>query len=287
MPRVVLAPGLELHRGPPGICLHATPPPARAARSVELHDHVADLARRATAQPGLAVQNHSSANAGAPEDAKQRLVAAADAQPGFGFGRHLNVIAHRNRGAERLRQPTAELEGPLPPGKVAASVTVPVTWFTSPGRADPHARQGARPRSRRRGRPHAGRRPSPRRRRAGRPGGSGAARLTEDVPLAVDDDRLDLGAAEVDAASDCGLSRAQERLPSVWGRDSRWDRGPAIDIRRVAWPDSAESERWWSCRGRARARRQPAARGRCAWRGPCRAPLPTGRRSRCSRSRPG
>ena len=74
-------------------------------------------------------------------------------------------------------------------------------------------------------------------------GGRRPACLAEHLPPAVDDDGLDLGATEVDAAPG----------------------DHALMLLAASGPDSGGSGRWWSCRGRARARRRPAARGRSAW----------------------
>ena len=196
----------------------------------------------------------------------ERLVGTAGSELELGLGRHLNVVADLDRGAELLCEPGPELERARPsragslPGKRSRCAR-----STSPGEPTPTAARALGLEVRRLRR-------LPHRLRhllgdvlGATAGGRRPACLPEHLPPAVDDDGLDLGAAEVDAAPG-------DHALMLFGR---------------AGPGSAESGRWWSCHGRARARRRPAARGRCAWRGPCRAPLPTGRRSRCSRSRPG
>ncbi len=263
---LVLGSRLGLHRRPARIGLDASAPPAGALRAALLDHHVSDLAGTAAPQPRLAVEDQPAADPGAPEDSDERLVGTSGAELELGLGCHLHVVADLDRGAELLCEPRPELERRRP--SRAGSV---------PGKRSRCARSRRRA-SRHRRRPGRWSRGSPPRAASriasaicsatseGPPlVGVGRRACPEHLPPAVDDDGLDLGAAEVDAAAGnhaLMLLAAQDR-------------------------DNAESGRWWSCRGRARARHRPAARGRSASPGPCRARLPTGRRSRCPRSRPG
>ena len=88
----------------PGVGLHAAPPPARAAGAAALDHHVADLARGAAAGPALAVEDQAAADAGAPEDAEQRVVGLAGAELELGVGGDVDVVADPHRGAERVRE---------------------------------------------------------------------------------------------------------------------------------------------------------------------------------------
>ena len=102
----VLAPlrslaGPRLHRRPPGVGLHAPAPAARATGAADLHDHVADLAGPAPAQPRLAVEDQPAADAGAPEHSQQRVVRTPGAEVELGLGRHLDVVAD----LDRVRRP--------------------------------------------------------------------------------------------------------------------------------------------------------------------------------------
>src|SRR5262245_41021162 len=70
-PILVPAPRLGFHRATTRIGLHAASSPARALGPVALDDHVADLARGAAAEPGLAVEDEAAADSRPPEDADQ------------------------------------------------------------------------------------------------------------------------------------------------------------------------------------------------------------------------
>ena len=66
-----------LHRAAAGVRLHAPLRPHGQRRAADADDHVADLARRAAADPRLAVEHDPAADAGAPEHAEQRARTAA------------------------------------------------------------------------------------------------------------------------------------------------------------------------------------------------------------------
>src|SRR5205814_4075159 len=101
----VLAPlgeraGTGLHRTSTGVGLDAPAPPARAAPPAELDHRVTDLARGAPPEPGLAAEDQPTADAGAPEDAQNRVVWLARAELELGISGDLHVVAHPHRGAE-------------------------------------------------------------------------------------------------------------------------------------------------------------------------------------------
>ena len=173
-------------------------------RAAALDDHVADLAGAAAAQPGLAVEDQPAADAGAPEHAEHRLDTAC---------RRRARTRRRWRPGRRCRRgpgfrarsasvgPSAKL--PSQPGRLRALDTVPVAESTSPGEPTPTPGEldgldagRARP-------PRSSPRPSARRRRPGPPSvGVGWRAEPSTLLAAVDDDRLDLGAAEVDPAAE-------------------------------------------------------------------------------------
>ena len=111
--------GLDLHREPARVGLHAALATARAARAAALDDHVADLAGGAPADPGLAVQDQPAADAGTPPDAEDRVELPAGAQLELALNRHLDVVAHPHRHAELVGQVLAEREGAGPARQVA------------------------------------------------------------------------------------------------------------------------------------------------------------------------
>src|SRR5207248_5855687 len=84
---------VEFHGGAPGIRLHAAPPPARAARAADLHDHVADLAGSPAPGPRLTREDQTASHAGSPEDAEQRAVEPPGSQLELGERRNLDVVA--------------------------------------------------------------------------------------------------------------------------------------------------------------------------------------------------
>ena len=192
-----------LHRDPAGVGLHA----ARGGRT-------GSGGRRsrtttwpispAAARPshGLPSSTMPAADAGAPEHAEDRAVRLARAERELRVGRDLDVVAQPHLRAERVREHVAEGVGVEPVGQVAGG-------RDGPARCRPPRRES--PRRRRRGRSwtapassaasangvgHRGRHIG----WAAR-GGGRRTRRAEHRSAVADDDRLDLGAAEVDAAT--------------------------------------------------------------------------------------
>ena len=138
-------------------------------RAVDLHDDVADLARAAAPDPRLAAEHDPAADAGAPEDAEHRAVAAARAERGLGVGRHLDVVAERDRRAEALAQLLGERVAARPAGQVLRAGHRAGRGVDGARRADADvAERGGLAARRGGGLAHARPR-SPRRRRPGRP----------------------------------------------------------------------------------------------------------------------
>ena len=195
-----------LHRGAAGVGLHAAAAAAAAQGAADADHDVADLAGDVAADPGLAVEHDAAADAGAPEHAEQRVVRAAGAERELRVGRHLDVVAERHRRAARLLERRRMSKLPSQPGRFLAADTVPAASSTLPGEPMPmpssddglDARLGGRVLERAGDlRRYAGRTAGRRRR---------ATRLAGDVAALVDDDRLDLGASEIDSA---GVSHAE------------------------------------------------------------------------------
>ena len=171
-------------------------------RAVDLHDDVADLARAAAPDPRPAAEHDPAADAGAPEDAEHRAVAAARAERGLGVGRHLDVVAERDRRAERACS-AAWRAGSCPPSRAGSS-----RW---------------RPCRRRRRRCPASRRPRGSAAAGSQPAAAAASRSARSIAAAtsagppfvgvgrracpstacvgIDDDGLDLRSPEVDSAA--------------------------------------------------------------------------------------
>ena len=126
---------MPFHRGAPGVGLHAAAPPARAARALQLDDHVADLAGAAASRPRLAVEDEPAAHAGSPEDAEQRAVEAPRAEVELGVGGHLHVVADADLGPSALLSLAASGKLPFQPGRLRAPDTVPS--LTTPGEPAP------------------------------------------------------------------------------------------------------------------------------------------------------
>ena len=199
----VLAARLGFHRRAARVGLHAALAPAGALGAAALDDHVADLAGGAAAEPGLAVEDEAAADAGPPEDADQARELAPGAEVELGFGRDLDVVADPHLGA---RAPSRALRraGSCPPSRAGCG-------RRRRRRSCRRRRRASRPRPRssslgldaRRPRPpRAARPPSPRRRPPGRPrSASGWRASPQHLAAGVDDRRLDLRPAEVDAAA--------------------------------------------------------------------------------------
>ena len=128
-----------LHRGAPGICLHASAPPARAACAAAAHDHVPDLPGCSPAHPGLAVEDDAAPHARAPEDAQQRRVVAARAQGRLGLGCDLDVVCDRDRHAQRRPELRPERERAFQSRMLTTFETVPASVSIVARRADAHA----------------------------------------------------------------------------------------------------------------------------------------------------
>ena len=118
---------VRFHRRPPGIRLHAAAPPARAARAVDLDDHVPDLAGAAAPGPRLAVEDQPAAHAGPPEDARAASRTAAP-RPSLNSASVATCtsLPTATRAAERAcerRAPSGNV--PSQPGRLRALVTLP------------------------------------------------------------------------------------------------------------------------------------------------------------------
>ena len=198
----VLAAGLGFHRRAAGVGLHAAPPPAGALGAAALDDHVADLPGGAAAEPGLAVEDQATADAGSPEDPDQALELAPGAEVELRLGRDLDVVADPDLGSQRLLQRLRRAGSCLP--SRAGS------WRWRRRRSSRRRRRASRPR-----RPPAPPVSTPACSAASRSaaaisaatpagpplGRRRAARFAQDLAAGVDDRGLDLGAAEVDAAA--------------------------------------------------------------------------------------
>ena len=93
--------------------------PAGALGAAALDDHVADLAGRAAAEPGLAVED-SPPPTPVPQKTPIRLWnSSPGAEVELGFGRDLDVVADLDLGPEVLLERFAEREAALPAGQVA------------------------------------------------------------------------------------------------------------------------------------------------------------------------
>ena len=206
---VVQLPRAGLHRGAPRVGLHAAAAAAGAAGAVAAHDDVADLARGPAPEPGLAVEHEAAADAGAPEDAEDGVELAGGAELELRVGRDLDVVAELHGRADPSAEVLAEREGAFPAGQVARAGDGPVVLVDGAGRADADPGQlggldagglrGVAQRARHRLRDVGG--PALR--------GRGLAVLAEHLAVVVDDDSLDLRAAEVDAAAHAQAFGAQ------------------------------------------------------------------------------
>ena len=190
----------------PGVGLHAAAAAAAAQGAADADHHVADLAGHVAADPRLAVEHDPAAHAGAPEHPEQRAVGAAGAERELRVGRHLDVIAEPTPQRRTIsRAHLRMLKRAAPAGQVhgrrhRAGVVVHVARRAEADaleRRGLDARLGGRvlERAGDLGR-YAGRTAGRRRR---------ATRLAGDVAALVDDDRLDLGASEIDSP---GVSHA-------------------------------------------------------------------------------
>ena len=194
--------GADLHRAAAGVGLHAAAPPAGAARAVALDDDMADLAGGAAADPRAAVEDDAAADAGAPEHAEQRAIRAPGAEQRTRRRWRPGRRCPAHPRAERLGELVAR-GGSCPPSRAGCA-----RWSPCPAR-----RRRRRASRRRRRRARRSRRRPPRPPRCSAPTiaaatsvgpplvGVGHARLAADLVVAVDDHRLDLRAAEVDAAA--------------------------------------------------------------------------------------
>src|SRR4051812_26454523 len=110
---------LDLHRPAARIGLHAALAPAGAAGPALFDDHVADLRRRAAAQPLFAVQDQAAADAGSPPDAEHGVELLAGAELELPLPRHGDVVADLDRRAKLLGEVLGEREGIDPVRQVA------------------------------------------------------------------------------------------------------------------------------------------------------------------------
>jgi hypothetical protein len=153
------------------------------------------------AQPRLPAQHEAAADASPPEDPEQALELPAGAEVELGFGRDLDVVADPDLGPQLLLQLCGEREAAFPVGQVFrrgddAGLLVGVAGRAD---ADPGKLAALDPGFLRRVLERRGHR---RRNVLGSAAGRRRPpRLPDHVATAVDDRGLDLGAAEVDAAT--------------------------------------------------------------------------------------
>ncbi len=76
---------------------------------------MADLAGRAATRELPAVHHDAAADAGAPEDAEERVEPAAGAEPVLGVHGHVDVVAELHGPAELRGESGPELERGIPP----------------------------------------------------------------------------------------------------------------------------------------------------------------------------
>jgi hypothetical protein len=166
-----------------------------------LHDHgVTDLAGATAPVPRLAVEDQAAADAGAPEDSEQRAVGLTGAEHELRVGRDADVVAERDLRAERRLQGGGEREARVPAGQVVGPRDGAGLAVHAARRADAHPAQLRRFELGRLG--GLGQRGG---HRVGDVNGAAGGRrrmagTAEHAVGRVGDDRLDLGAAEIDAA---------------------------------------------------------------------------------------
>ena len=97
-----------LERAAARVRLDAPVEPAVAATAAGLRADVPDLAGRAAPDEVAAVDHDAAADTRAPEDAEERLEAAAGAEPALGLDGDVDVVADRHGAAELLRERRAE-----------------------------------------------------------------------------------------------------------------------------------------------------------------------------------
>jgi hypothetical protein len=190
-----------LHRHPPGVGLDAPLVAGAAARAPTADDDVPELSGGAAAEPGVPVENEAATNAGSPPDADHALELRPCAEVELAVDGDLDVVADPHRRPELLRQVLAERERALPSRQVAGARDGAGRLVRVSGRADADPRELGGLELRVAGRlakggDHLGRdvlRPARGRRLA--------LRLAEHLVPGVDDHRLDLRPAEVDAAA--------------------------------------------------------------------------------------
>ena len=167
----------------------------------------------------LPVEHDAAADAGAPEHAEQRAVRLRGAELELRVGGDGDVVGEPDRRAERRPELLGERVGALPVGQVAGARDRAGLVVDHAGRADADRREVARAR---RSAPSSASRIAPTiasATSAGPPSvGVGMAGGAEHLVVLVHHDRLDLRAAEVDAAVPCHCSpltrwRADPRRP--------------------------------------------------------------------------
>ena len=193
--------GLDLHRHPARVGLHAAASPAGAARSAALDHDVADLPRGAAAEPLLTVEDQPAADAGSPPDPEDRLELLAGAQLELALDRDRDVVADPHRRPELAGEVLAERET----ARSSRAGCGRRRRRRSPRRRRPGDPTPTPERSRCRAPPAMPPRawppPSLARRPPDRPEvGVGRRDWPRTSFLLVNDDRLDLGPAEIDSA---------------------------------------------------------------------------------------
>src|SRR5262249_40174150 len=180
---------LDLHRGAPGVGLHAALAAAGAASAAPLHDHVPDLAGRPPPQPGFAVRARPAADTGAPPDPEDGVELLARAQLELALHRDLNVVADRHRYPELLGEVFPQREGSGPPAQVPGVGDDAGRLIGVAGRANADAAELLPLDVRLRGRLAQGRGHLSRDVLGTALRGSRATGLAQDLVLGVDDDR--------------------------------------------------------------------------------------------------
>src|SRR6266513_995142 len=202
---LLVASCLALHCRASGVGLEAATAPARALGAAELDHHVADLARGAASQPAVLLDHDRAADTGSPPEPEERPERPARAEHGLAFDRRADVVPDPHGHAEAARQRLAEWERVRPVRQIARVGNRARRLVDGARGADADACERGGGASGLLGRllERLGDRVGnvrgaavPRR---------GPTRLTGDGIALVDDDGLDLGAAEVDATSHGGF----------------------------------------------------------------------------------
>jgi hypothetical protein len=191
----------RLERAASGVGLDAAAPAARTQPAAHAHDHVTDLAGVTAAAPAPALEHDAAADARPPPHAQEGRPLRARAELRFGVERDADVVAQVHGTSQRFRELRAEQDLALEAHQVARSRDGAACRVDGARAAHADPVQVGQLRARIVGRgAHAlgqGLDDAPRsavvRRRS--------ARAAQDAPVCRDDDRLDLRAAQVDAAA--------------------------------------------------------------------------------------